>query len=109
MRTLLHFGGFFLLGCLLAACGRQSGRTGYEADAAASGSDHPFASDQDAAAPPKPADEFRFPADRGGQLLADKLRPANQIPPLPKEKPLESKQRSGPAKVENPDFSLPPA
>jgi hypothetical protein len=108
MRTVFYFGGCFLLGCLLAGCGRQSRTIGYKAEAAASETDNVFASDQDATAPSKSADEFPFPTDRGGQLLANQLRPANQIPPLPNEKPAGSKRRSGSANVENPEISLPP-
>src|SRR5216683_2554936 len=102
MRANLLPLGLLLVWSMSAGCSGHPASSGYEAKAVASESDDAPASDQNAAAPPKPADEFRFPADRGGQLLADILQPANQIPPLPNEKPLESKRRSGPAKVQNP-------
>ena len=108
MRTEYYFRGCLLLACLLPGCGRQSGRIGSEAEAAASETDDAPASDLDAGTPSKSADEFLFPPDRGGQMLANQLRPANHIPPLPNEKPLESKRRSSLSRIDNPDLSLPP-
>ena len=107
--TLLPLGLLLLVASMSAGCNGHPAGSSYEAKAASTESDNAFALDQNAATRSKIADEFPFPADRGGQLLADKLRPANQIPPLPSAQPLESKRRSGPAKVENPDTSLPPA
>ena len=62
---------------------------------------------QDGTAEPTPNSEFPFPADKGGRLLADRLRPANQVPPLPEDKPAAAKRLAGPAKLENPELSMP--
>ncbi len=62
---------------------------------------------QDGTAEPTPSSEFPFPADKGGRLLADRLRPANQVPPLAEDKPAPSKRLAGSPKLENPDLALP--
>jgi hypothetical protein len=101
------FGCLFLLGCLPAGCGRHSTGISPESEANAAESSEAVTSDQGAAIPSKLASEFPFPPDKGGRLLADRLRPANQVPPLPEEKPAVSKHLAGPEKLENPDLSLP--
>ena len=56
----------------------------------------------------QPDEEFPLPADREGRLLADNLRPSNQIPRLGDDKIASPKRRSGAAKLDNPDVPLPP-
>src|SRR5713101_2771608 len=101
----------FLLGCLLcsllAGCGERSARITPESEVCAAESTVPVESPQDGTAASAPASEFPFPADKGGRLLADRLRPASQIPHLPEDKPAVSKRLAGPAKLENPELSLP--
>src|SRR6266487_1982846 len=101
----------FLLGCLLcsllAGCGKRSARIAPESEAYAAESTMPVEQAQDRTAGSNPASEFPFPADKGGRLLADRLRPANQVPPLPEDKPAASKRFPGPATLENPELSLP--
>ena len=96
----------YLLTCLLLGCGQRSSRITPE-PAAYGASTAPVESPQDGTAASTPSSEFPFPADKGGRLLADRLRPANQIPPLSEEKLGPSKRMTGVAKVENPDLSLP--
>jgi hypothetical protein len=94
-----------LLACLLAGCARQSARIGHESEARGA---EPVATNQKAEAPSKGDSEFPFPPDKGGQLLADQLRPANQIPLLSGDGPIKQKTRPGPVSVvESPDLSLP--
>lgn len=100
-------GCLFLVGCLPAGCGRHSTGISPESEANAAESSEAVTSDQGAAVPSKSASEFPFPPDKGGGLLADRLRPANQIPPLPEEKPAPSKRLAGSAKLENPEVPLP--
>ncbi|HEV2946771.1 MAG TPA: hypothetical protein VGX70_05310 [Gemmataceae bacterium] len=101
------WGCLLLLGCLQAGCGKHSTGISPESEANAAESSEAVTSDQGAAVPSKSASEFPFPADKGGQLLADRLRPANQIPPLPEEKATASKRLAGSAKLENPEVPLP--
>src|SRR5262245_51268840 len=96
----------FLLTSLLGGCGQRSSRITPESPAYGE-STAPVESPQEGAAASTPESEFPFPADKGGRLLADRLRPANQIPPMLEEKPAQSKRTTGVAKVENPDLSLP--
>jgi hypothetical protein len=58
---------------------------------------------------PQSDEQFPFPADREGQLLAEKLRPSDQVPPQADEKRIGQKHQPGPSKVENPDVPLPAA
>jgi hypothetical protein len=107
MKTKSHITGCaFLLALLLSGCGKQAVRVGPEADAHGADSPDSVPSDQDTT-PPNTPSEFIFPTDKGGQLLAEKLRPANQITPLPANSPAQSKSRYGPPAVENPDLPLP--
>jgi hypothetical protein len=100
-----------LLGCLLASmsagCGERSARITPESEAYAAESTMPVEQAQDGTAEPTPSSEFPFPTDQGGRLLADRLRPANQVPTLPEEKHAPSKRSASPAKLENPELSLP--
>src|SRR5882672_11362687 len=102
---------YILLGCLLASmsagCGERSARITPESEAYAGESNMPVEQAQDRTAEPTPSSEFPFPADKGGRLLADRLRPANQVPTLPEDKPAAAKRLAGPAKLENPELSLP--
>jgi hypothetical protein len=100
-------GYLLLLGCLPAGCGRHSTGISPESEANAAESSEAVTSDQGAAVPSKSDSEFPFLADKGGRLLADRLRPANQVPPLPEDKPAPSKRLSGPAKLESPEVPLP--
>lgn len=97
-----------LVGCLSAGCGQKPVGIGRQAEAHAPESAESVASNQETT-PSKLESEFRFPPDRGGQFLSEKLRPANQIPPLANDKPAEPIRRSGPKNVENPDVSPPTA
>jgi hypothetical protein len=100
-------GCLLLLGCLPAGCSRHSTGISPESEASAAESAELVTSDQGAAVPSKSDSEFPFPADKGGRLLADRLRPANQVPPLPEDKPTASKRLASPVKLENPELSLP--
>jgi len=55
----------------------------------------------------QPDEQFPFPADREGRLLAENLRPSDQMPPLADDKKVGPKRPPGPAKLENPDVPLP--
>jgi hypothetical protein len=57
----------------------------------------------------QPDEQFPFPADHEGRLLAEKLRPSDQMPPLADEKRIDPKRQPGPATLENPELRLPAA
>jgi hypothetical protein len=100
------FGCLMVVAGLLAGCGRQPGSLGPESEAKGADATDSVASIQDAS-PAKLQSEFPFPSDRGGRLLADNLRPANQVPTLPADAATHPKRLSGPKQVENPDLPLP--
>jgi hypothetical protein len=104
-RTLLPLGLLLLLGFVSIGYNEQPSRIRDKSEVQAAVSNDPVTSNQDASTPSKPESEFPFPADRGGKLLAEKLRPANQIPPLANDKLAGPKRRSGPKNIENPDLS----
>jgi len=100
-------GHYSLLSCLLIfllGCGQRSPRITPESEAFAA--ETRVKSIQDTTAASTPSSEFPFPADKEGRLLADRLRPANQIPPLPEDKLVRSKRSADQSKLENPDLPL---
>jgi hypothetical protein len=97
--------GMLLIGCLLvgeSGCGQRTPAVSDEATGHSAVTTHhsPLTAHQ-------PDETFPFPADRGGRLLAENLRPSDQIPPLTDEKRIGPKRQSGPTKLENPDVPLP--
>jgi hypothetical protein len=97
--------GIVLVGFMLASqsgCGQRPAAVGDET------SHHSTATtDHSPLTAHQPDETFPFPADRGGRLLAENLRPSDQIPPLTDEKRIGPKRQSGPTKLENPDVPLP--
>jgi hypothetical protein len=97
----------FLLAAL-SACGQRTPATAEETSHHSSLITHhsPSTTHHSPLATHQTDEQFPFPADREGRLLAEKLRPSDQVPPLTEEKKTGPKRQSGPAKLENPDVPL---
>jgi hypothetical protein len=97
--------GMLLIGFMLASlsgCGQRTPAVSDEATGHSTVTTH-----NSQLTTPQSDEQFPFPADRGGRLLAENLRPSDQIPPLTDEKRIGPKRQPGPAKLENPDVPLP--
>ena len=99
MSKYIYSLGMLLIGCLfvtLPGCGQRTAAVGDHTTRHSPLTTH------------EGDEEFPLPTDRGGRLLADKLRPSNQTPRLPEDRMVAPKHPSAPAKLEAPDLPLPP-
>src|SRR5262249_59411784 len=59
--------------------------------------------------PAAPAEGFPFPADRGGKLVAELLRPTEKLPPAGADSTARPKPLPGPRALEQPEPPRPAA